>query len=275
MEAKVKAHYGSANLEKKIYDALEKAGKNVNRLKLRDLAPIDQLHAGGTKATIGIMNKAALRSGSEILDAGCGIGGSSRLIAKEFGFLVTGIDLTDPFIRTAQFLTEGTLLSDQVHFYQGSILGMPFENSSFDAILCQHVLVNIREKQNLFKEFHRVLKHNGKLILHEIVKGEEEPLQYPVPWAQTQTTSFLEPWKNIDTYLSDAGFENEYLADTTSKAKTFYEKVKNVSLNKTAAPNVLGPKLIFGENAAVFGKTMLFNIKWNRINVIESVFKPV
>ncbi|MCP3871598.1 MAG: class I SAM-dependent methyltransferase [Desulfobacteraceae bacterium] len=275
MEAQVKAHYNSANLNGKIYGALKKAGKNVKRLKIKDLAPIDQLHTGGSWATIDLIKKAELRSGSEVLDAGCGIGGSSRLLAKEFGHIVTGIDLTDQFVKTAQFLTEETMLSDQVHFHRGSILDMPFESSAFDAILCQHVLVNISEKQKLFKEFHRVLKDNGKLILHEIVKGEEDPIHYPVPWAEKETTSFLEPLKNLEVYMSHAGFEKHLVIDTTTKAADWWTKAKIASQKNTTDKNALGPRLIFGQNAAFFGNTMSFNFKWNRIKVVEAVFKKV
>ncbi len=144
MEAKVKAHYNSSNLEGKLRDALEAAGKNIDRLKIKDLARIDQLHTGGSQATLQLLEKAGLRQGAEVLDAGCGIGGSSRLLAKEFQHIVTGIDLTDQFVKSAKFLTNASGLSDQVFFHHGSILNMPFENNAFDAILCQHILMNIK-----------------------------------------------------------------------------------------------------------------------------------
>ncbi|MCP4023465.1 MAG: class I SAM-dependent methyltransferase [Desulfobacteraceae bacterium] len=273
MELHVKAHYNSNNLQGKIADALEKAGKDTDRLILKELAPIDQLHTGGASATLELFNKARLQTGSEVLDAGCGIGGSSRLLAKEYGHIVTGIDLADQFVSTAKFLTNGTRLSDQVHFYQGSITDMSFEKESFDAILCQHILVNIQNKQKVFKEFCRVLKPNGKLILHEIVKGNNEQILFPVPWADKEEISFLDSWDNMESGISNAGFSRRLVSDQTQDSAAWWAKVKEFAKKKDNARQILGPHLVFGENAAAFGKTMSYNFKWKRIKVFEAIFE--
>lgn len=273
MEAQVKAHYNSNNLQVKISDALEKAGKNLNQLIPKDLVPIDQLHTGGPQATINLLGKADLKPGSKILDAGCGLGGSSRLLAKKFDHFVTGIDLANQFVDTAKFLTNSTGLSDQVSFRQGSILEMPFASNSFDAVLCQHILMNIEDKEKVFKEFFRILNTGGKLILHEVVKGETEEISLPVPWAGKKEISFLEPWDNMESLVTRAGFKKVFVTDSTQNAADWWAKVKLASQKKGAAPGILGPHLIFGENAAFFGQTMTFNFEENRIKVVEAVFE--
>ncbi|MFH2060274.1 MAG: class I SAM-dependent methyltransferase [Pseudomonadota bacterium] len=273
MENQIKAHYNTRNLITRIYHALEKAKKNLDRLSLKDLAPIDQLHTGGAKATLALLEQAHLKSGSDVLDAGCGLGGSSRLMAKNFGYMVTGVDLSDQFVTAAQALTGSMRLSDQVYFKQGSIEKLPFENKSFDAILCQHVLMNIMDKEKAFKEFNRVLRSNGKLILHEIVKGENDPVMYPVPWADQEKISYLQPWDAMEMLIKNTGFEKENFIDGTPGAATWWEKVKNVAGSQEEPQKVLGPHLVFGENAALFGKTMNYNFKWKRIKLVEAVFK--
>ena len=273
MENQAKAYYNTRNLLTRIYDALEKAKNNLDRLTLKDLAPIDQLHTGGAKATLALLEQASLKSGSDVLDAGCGLGGSSRLMAKNFGYMVTGVDLSDQFITTAQALTENMYLADQVYFKQGSIENLPLENKSFDGILCQHVLMNIMDKEKAFNEFNRVLRSNGKLILHEIVKGENDPIMYPVPWADKENISYLQSWEAMDVLIKNAGFEKERIIDGTPNAAAWWEKVKNVAASQDASQTVMGPHLVFGENAALFGKTMNYNFKWNRIKVVEAVFK--
>src|SRR3989339_720815 len=170
-ESNIKAHYHSDNLVQKIQYALEKAGKDLSRLELKDLSPVDQLHTGGARAGINLFRKAGFLPDEQVLDAGCGIGGSSRLLAKEFNCRVTGLDLSDLFIECAVFLTNCTGLEEKVRFQEGSVIDLPFEDHSFDAILCQHILMNIEDKAAAVKEFYRVLKPGGKLVLHEISQG--------------------------------------------------------------------------------------------------------
>ena len=44
-ESKIKAHYHSDNLMQKIQSALEKAGKDLSRLELKDLSPEERIKA--------------------------------------------------------------------------------------------------------------------------------------------------------------------------------------------------------------------------------------
>ena len=88
MNDSAKAHYTCPNLGSKIRRGIEKVGKNPEQITLRDLAPVDQLHTGAAPATIELVEKAGLEKGMTVLDAGCGIGGTSRLLAQHFGFIV-------------------------------------------------------------------------------------------------------------------------------------------------------------------------------------------
>ncbi|MFH2092489.1 MAG: class I SAM-dependent methyltransferase [Pseudomonadota bacterium] len=272
MEKKVQLHYNTINLKEKIFSALEKAGKNLDCLSLKDLALIDQLHTGGTQATLALLERANLKPGSEILDAGCGLGGSSRLMAKKFEHVVTGIDLSDQFIEAARALTEKTRLSDQVYFQGGSILDLPFQKQSFDAILCQHMLMNIQHKEKAFQAFHRVLGNGGKLMIHEITKGEDNPILYPVPWAKEDAISFIESWESMESLIEKTGFERQTFSDETQNASNWWAKAKQAADKNNMLTKELGPHLVFGDTAAVFGKNMSFNFKWDRIKAVEAVF---
>jgi SAM-dependent methyltransferase len=99
-----------------------------------------------------------------ILDAGCGDGinlyGLGNIAeAKNLLFRLTGTDYNPVRVNRA------AKLKGVQEIVQASLLEMPFENSRFDIILCNHVLEHIPEDGKAVAELHRVLKKGGMLIL--------------------------------------------------------------------------------------------------------------
>ncbi|MBU1341921.1 MAG: class I SAM-dependent methyltransferase [Proteobacteria bacterium] len=273
MESTVKDHYNSDDLVQQIKTALVKAGISHSALTIKDLSPIDQLHTGGALSSINLFKKAGLNPGDFVLDAGCGMGGSARLLADQFNCKVFGIDLTDKFIEAAKFLTQCTGLEKSIDFQQGSVLDLPYEDNTFDVVLCQHILMNIKDKSTATKEFFRVLKPDGKLILHEITKGKNNDLVLPVPWASKPSISFLESWDILSEILERQGFQTVFCTDETLAACTLLEKVKILTQKRIDSPPPLNPGLIFGDNAKFFRNNMHTNFKKNAICLIEAVLK--
>ncbi len=274
MESKVKAHYNSENLTDRIRQAIIDAGKDPFDLQINELAGIDQLHTGGIKASLELLNHISFPGNAFLLDAGCGIGGSSRLLAKQLNCKVVGIDLADEFIGAANFLNHATHLEKQVRFQQGSVLDLPFDNDTFDGVICQHILMNILDKSGAIKEFYRVLKPGGKLVLHEITKGDSDTIQYPVPWASQESISFLKSWEYQSKLLSSLGLLSILEEDKSNEALAWWKKVSSFAKKKTK-PNPLNPGLIFGSNSKSFGKNMVSNFENNAICLIEAVYKKV
>ena len=272
MKDAVKTHYTRPELGKKIRQALEKAGKNPKQIHLRDLAPVDQLHTGGAPATLELMQHAGLDKGMTILDAGCGIGGTSRLLAQNFDLVVHGIDLSKDFIETASMLNQwcGFAKDGTINLKQGSLLALPYPDHFFDAVLCQHVLLNIKDKPKAFAEFSRILASGGKLILHEIVDGPgPEPL-FPVPWAGNAAASMLCSRQDLGEYAKKAGFELVYSEDKTKNAARWWEKIN--AGKKSGGTGPLNPSLVFGENAGRFGANMEKNFKEQAVLCVENIW---
>lgn len=272
MKDAVKTHYTCPELGKKIRQGLEKAGKNPEQISLRDLAPVDQLHTGGAPATLELVEHAGLDKGMTILDAGCGIGGTSRLLVQNFDLIVHGIDLSKDFIETASMLNQwcGFAKDGAINLKQGSLLALPYPDHFFDAVLCQHVLLNIKDKPKAFAEFSRVLPPRGKLILHEIVDGPgPEPL-YPVPWAGNAAASMLCSRQDLGEYAKKAGFELVFSEDKTKNAALWWEKVNAIKKARGTGP--LNPSLVFGKNAGRFGVNMEKNFKEQAVLCVENIW---
>jgi len=129
VETAVAEHYGNAGLLDRIIAALQAGGIDLQQLTPDDLAPVDEFHTGGRKATRHAVAKLLPKSDQHVLDVGCGIGGAARFMAAETGCRVTGIDLTPDYIATAKALTQHTGQSDEVQFETASaspcLLPMP------------------------------------------------------------------------------------------------------------------------------------------------------
>lgn len=276
MESSVRDHYHAPNLMEKIDAGLTAAGKNPQQLDIRDLAPVDQLHTGGLRGTEALLQKMDIPSHFHVLDAGCGLGGASRLMADTFGCRVTGIDLSPDYIEAARVLTLRTGLSGRVQFETGSILALPDVIGPFDAILCQHILMNISDKPAAARQFAGRLTPGGRVVLHEIVTGDHPDLVLPVPWAARPEISFLTPWETLLAAFTDNGFTLETFTDTTAVGSRYWQKAREFALkNQTnpGSPRPLGPHLVFGDVAARFPFTMSQNFETRAIRLIEAVLR--
>ncbi len=262
LETKIADHYGDAELLARIDAGLETAGIDRNNLTPDDLAPVEEFHIGGRMATEHLVSKMSLSDGDHVLDVGCGIGGAARLIARQTGGRVTGIDLTPEYIETARILTERTGLADRVRLEIASALEMPFEDKSFDAAITIHVAMNIADRAALYGEISRVLKPGATLALFDIMKKDDGALAYPVPWAVSDETSHLTTPDEMLSFLKAAGFEVTEVEDRTAFALDFFKQSFAAAKN---GPPPLGVHLVLGAGASEKLKNVFVNIESGRI----------
>lgn len=209
MERQVATHYTHGSLLQAILDAVKQMGKDPERLAAMDLATGDEFHLGWLPATVALAKDLGLASGMHVLDVGSGIGGPARYFAEAHQCRVTGIDLTEEFVQVAAELTRRCGLSDRVSFRQGSALDLPFVAKGFDAATLIHVGMNIHDKAKLFAEVRRVLKPGALFCVYEVMLAGEGDLPYPMPWAHSAETSFVETPDTYRHLLGAAGFKIE------------------------------------------------------------------
>ena len=246
-EQQVARHYGRSGIEQAFLDALRAVGKDIDHLAPADLSGVDEFHLGGPAATAELARDLGLGPELHLLDVGCGVGGPARHIAAAQGCRVTGIDLTAEFVEAAEGLTGRCGLSGRALFHQGSALAMPFPDGAFDAATLIHVGMNIADKAALFAEVRRVLKPGARFGVYDVMRTGEGELPYPMPWAATPDTSFVEPPEAYRRLLREAGFTIEAEHDRSALALRLGREMRERAAAQ--GPSPLGPHLLMGPGA--------------------------
>ncbi len=270
MVQSVSDHYAVGDLGDRILAALAAAGADLDALTVEDLAPIDALHIRGREATEDLSRLARINSGDDLLDAGCGIGGTSRYLAASTGAHVSGVDLTEEYIGVAKMLSERVGLSDRTDFRQGNVLDLPFDAGRFDVVWTEHVQMNISDKAGFYGELYRVLRPGGTLAFHDIFAGPEGGLHFPVPWAPDSSISHLIPIEELRGVLADAGFSQRHWEDKTAASMEFF--VARLEAAQREGIAGVGPHVVMEDPGSKFANA-LRNLQEGRICVVQAVMK--
>lgn len=100
--------------------------------------------------------------GQSVLDAGCGEGYLSRAVAERGASRVVGIDTCEELILAARELPpQGT----DYEFKTADIRNIPYPAATFDLIVANHSINEVPDPQPAFREFARVVKPDGQLVL--------------------------------------------------------------------------------------------------------------
>jgi 2-polyprenyl-6-hydroxyphenyl methylase/3-demethylubiquinone-9 3-methyltransferase len=105
-----------------------------------------------------------------VLDVGCGGGILSEEFAK-VGCRVTGLDPSVPSLETAR--KHAAMEGLTIDYRQGSGEDMPFEEGSFDIVVCCDVLEHVNDLEKTLREVARVIKPGGMFCYDTINRTEE------------------------------------------------------------------------------------------------------
>lgn len=133
----------------------------------------------------GLVRLFSVRAGMHVLDVGCGTGGIIPYLLEAVGpgGKIDAIDYAEEMIRLAQqkFRTE-----KRVQLHAVSVEELPFENKTFDHVVCFGVFPHLDDRPKALREIYRVLKDDGNVIIAHALSSEEikshhakaEPVQH-------------------------------------------------------------------------------------------------
>jgi MPBQ/MSBQ methyltransferase len=273
---KMSAHFAPSDLKARVQGVMEKEGKDSSNTTVEQLASLDQWHVMGLLPTERLSQRAGIKAGDRVLDAGAGMGGPARYIAQTYDAEVTGIDLTDPYLETAAYLNELTGLSDRVSLQRADVTAMPFDDQTFDVVWTQHAAQSIPDKPAFFAELFRVLKPGGRAVVHDLFRGPGSPVHFPAFWGPDDSISFLSTDAEMRQMLEDAGFEAVHWKDTTEEARA-----ANAAMHEEGAKNELEAEtiegldifLLFGEETLIMAENSVKDMDVGSIGIFEAVLE--
>ena len=266
----VSRHYTHGGLTEAIRAGLASLGKTPDTVTVDDLAPVDEFHIGGRKASEDFLDQLGLVAEKHVLDVGCGLGGTARFVASRYGSQVTGIDLTSEFVETGNALCTWVGLDKRTLLHHGSALAMPFADSSFDGAYMLHVGMNIEDKEKLASEVARILRPGCLFGIYDVMRTGPGDLAYPVPWATNPDLSAVAEPERYKKALQAAGFAVIAERNRREFAMAFFAELRA----KTAAaggPAPLGLHLLMGKSAPEKVANMIDNISKGRIAPVELI----
>ena len=148
-----------------------------------------------------------LPPGTTVLDVGCGIGGSSRILAGDYGFAVTGITISPQQVKRAQELTPPQV---NAQFKVDDALNLSFPEASFDVVWSIEAGPHMPDKARYAREMLRVLKPGGILVVADWNQRDDRrrPLNW---WERPVMRQLLDQWSH-PAFASIEGFAEELAA---------------------------------------------------------------
>jgi SAM-dependent methyltransferase len=266
----VSKHYAHGDLTEAIRSGLALQAKSTDAVTIDDLAPVDEFHIGGRRASEDFLDQLAFGTRTKVLDVGCGLGGAARFVANRYGSQVTGIDLTAEYVETGNTLCKWVGLDQRISLHEGSALAMPFTERSFDGAYMLHVGMNIEDKEKLAGEVARVLRPGSVFGIYDVMRTGPGGLAFPVPWAATAGLSAVADSDRYKGALEKAGFDILAERNRRDFALAFFADLRA----KTAAaggPPPLGLHVLMGKNTPEKVQNMIDNISTGRIAPVELI----
>ncbi len=196
--------------------------RNTRALHFGYEQPGNHRHADSLIALNHVMAEhVALRRGESVLDAGCGVGGTSMWLAEEYGADVVGVNVVDDHVERARRYGRERHLGGRVRFDVADYTATPFPNDAFDVVWAQESACHAPVKEQLTREVARVLKPGGRFVMAEYIVspnriatigGIDEIAEWERGWEMSLATE--QAWRHA---LGAAGFVDVRFDDITVK----------------------------------------------------------
>lgn len=159
------------------------------------------LRPGGLALTEQAARFCGLASGERVLDVGCGTGATAAFLQERFGVIAVGVD------PSTELLAEARQARTAPRLVRGDGACLPFPSERFAAVFCECVLSLMEKQQAALREFFRVLRPGGCLVVSDLYR-RACGATHAEPWSDAQgCLKEMMPRAHLERRLEAAGFE--------------------------------------------------------------------
>lgn len=166
----------------------------------------DSYHPGRLQLTERLGTMLDLQPGHIVLDVASGLGTSAIYLAQRFGCQVVGVDFSGQIVEKASANAAEAGISQLVQFKQGDAERLPFEDGSFDALICECAFCTFPSKPQAASQFARVLRPGGRIGLSDLTRSAPLPPELDTLMAWVACIADAQPIEEYTSILTEAGF---------------------------------------------------------------------
>jgi tocopherol O-methyltransferase len=209
-----------------------------------------------------------------ILDVGCGIGGSSLVLADRYRAAVIGITLSPVQRDRASERARAAGASVQVTFQVADAMAMPFQEDRFDLVWSLESGEHMPDKRRFLQECLRVLKPGGRLVLATWCHRDSEPPSPPLSAAELRDLERIYSLYHLpgtislpayEQIASELHFSQIKVADWSEAVAPFWSDV----LTSALQPQVMLEVLKSGWETALGARAIPLMISGYRTGLIR------
>jgi tocopherol O-methyltransferase len=176
---------------------------------------------------------AEIQVNEKVLDAGCGIGGSSLFLAKNYGCQVMGITLSEHQVEVAKANAKNHGVDGLVNFETMDFCHTTFPDASFDVIWGIESVCHAEKKLSFVQEAYRLLKEGGRLIVADgfATKSMYSQQQFfeMSQWLNNWGVESLDTQKVFEHHLTSSGFFDVVYRNATANIMPSSKRLYHLS----------------------------------------------
>ena len=209
-----------------------------------------------------------ITAADKVLDAGCGVGGSSIWLAKNIGCQVTGITLSLHQVNVATRNAIKHHAADKAKFEARDFTATGYPDASFDVVWAVEAVCHAEDKADFIREAYRILKPGGRLIVADFFAAKasfpaEDQLLMD-EWADGWSIKAFGYSGAFRQAMETTGFADTQMQDASDNVRPSAKRLYQYSLFAKWGAKLL--TLLRIRNAAQYGNVRAVHRQWLALN---------